>query len=243
MASTIDEQVQRILRRVYSGEHLIHQLAVLSLMNRLQPVHTYEDLLTIPTNASMPDEVRCLACWLLCQLGKPEAIKSLADTYKSSNSTIQACITGALTLLPFSQSVDLLLQATTNPDVVVRLMSAYSLGNMGLHQIRTEEIATQLVKIAIDEDEDLEVRTVAIEALGQTRVKNTQPILLPLLEHKESDIRFWTVYALGQFADSSIIPQLKHIAQSDDGFVPDFGSVRDEAEGAITSIINRERNY
>lgn len=116
----------------------------------------------------------------------------------------------------------------------------------GLYVGASERDAPLLLSIALDEEEDVEIRSQAIEGVGSAfhfadrrrRVyKDTVAQLLPLLGHAEPSIRFWACFALGHcMRAKQALPKLRKLARADKTMCCHWWTVGEEAEDAIAEI-------
>ena len=82
-------------------------------------------------------------------------------------------------------------------------------------------------------DEDLEVREMAIRALGKTQDVSAVDGLIPLLTDSNAEIRRRAAWALGEIADARAVPALNLAAEDTDS------KVRKAATRALREIERR----
>jgi HEAT repeat protein len=90
-----------------------------------------------------------------------------------------------------------------------------------------------LLEVLSNAEEKIELRCHAAESLGLLRDKTAIKDLVVTLRDKSPEIRFWSIYAIGEIGDGSAIPQLKYIASNDDASIDKYGSLKEEANRVI----------
>ena len=130
--------------------------------------------------------------------------------------------------------------ALSDPDARARAIAVHALGYID-HQRCTDFLIERL----LDDTELPDVRAHAAEALTYQNMAHRSRILAALLRaiHDNSiDVRFWTIYALGETGDKQHIPLLQQIAETDQGVVANWWSIRDEAMDSIRHIAARSND-
>jgi HEAT repeat protein len=119
-----------------------------------------------------------------------------------------------------------------------KMVALHALGTIG-----TPEAGEFLAKVAQNKTENPEVRGQATESISDlNNGKVYVPLLLELLRDETADVRFWAVFALSHLGSKEHIPILEDIAQNDDGVVPNWGTLRNEARETIEILRNREED-
>jgi HEAT repeat protein len=114
----------------------------------------------------------------------------------------------------------------------VRHAAAYALGQLG-----TAAAAEPLV--AALHDTSPMVRGMAAEALAYLRDVSVMPSLLLALHDTSAEVRYWGAFAVGELGGEEAIPALRRLADSDEESAEGYGAVRNAAEEAILSILER----
>jgi HEAT repeat protein len=125
-----------------------------------------------------------------------------------------------------------------HPEPEVRKVAAYLLGFMA-GVIRHSEVDALVAKV-LDQDEDIDVRCYAAEALGHmlgghSHARRAIPGLTGSLNDPLPEIRFWAAFALGSVGRSDQIEALERLT-ADEALVPGWWSVGREAADAIEHI-------
>lgn len=126
----------------------------------------------------------------------------------------------------------------SDPDQKVRLEAAHVL------TFWFESRATEALLLAAARDgESALVRGQAIEGIGNTlqgspsakRRARVIPKLLGWLRDPATEVRFWSIYAVGVLEVKEARPILEELARTDDAMFENWWRVRDEASDALAS--------
>lgn len=197
------------------------------------------DLRAMALGSSLDPTVRAAACWFLVRtvpksVSEPVLLSLLAHSPPSvrAEAARSLGIVGSKKALP-----DLADLALHEPDILVRQSSVYALGLLG-----DERGLDSLLSIARNEQEPLDLRGLAVEQIGVLGISTPKVLqtLRSLIRHESTDVSFWSVYALGRLGDTSVVSDLAAVAESDDRTFEPFGTLRDEALGAIDLVRSRE---
>lgn len=135
-------------------------------------------------------------CWFICQalgnFSNPEVILALVELLESTTDAELIEMAGKTLTKIGDEAIDALEDLLTKPQH--RFLAVQS-----LYYIRTAKTIEPLIKVATDPSLDL--RAVAIEALGSFHNSHIPPILINALKDKASKVRRQAVIALGFRAD------------------------------------------
>ncbi len=120
-----------------------------------------------------------------------------------------------------------LLELLADPEPLVRHRAAWALG-----EVRDPLAINRLQKVALQDNEVIEVRRQAIRALGETGNKSAIPALLVLLDSDVWQLRSQSSDALGDIGSTDVLPALRR-ARDDS-----HPSVRENARKAFRKIEN-----
>jgi HEAT repeat protein len=115
-----------------------------------------------------------------------------------------------------------------------RAAAAYVLG-FG----RYASARTALEQVLDKTNEEASVRGHAAEALAYIQSKESVDVLLKYLEDKNSGVKYWCTFALGQIGDARAVPALEKLAELVGGELYEKLSLRAEALDAIAEIKQR----
>ena len=104
-----------------------------------------------------------------------------------------------------------------------------------------DTIATQaLIETLMDKNENAQVRGLATESLALIGREQPQVIssLISSLKDEEVEVRFWSLYTLGELGTLEIIPTIEKL-KGDDTILPGWWSISKEAHSAIEQIRSR----
>jgi HEAT repeat protein len=202
-------------------------------------IDNYEKLLDAIDNILLSTEIRTIACWLVSKVGDEDSVLKLLTASKDNSPAVRRQAIQALGELNFAYSQVL---ATINQalfddnDSEVRKSAAYSIGLLA-HQ----DSLSPLLNTLNNKSEDPSVRGMAIEALISFHDRSVISLLISLLSDEEAEVRFWSVFALGQLGAKDALPELKRLSREDHTEVLGWHKVSQEATSAI-QIINQALN-
>jgi HEAT repeat protein len=207
-------------------------------------VSTAPELLSFVGAEARPEELRVVGTWLLPRvIDTRTARKALAKLLlTSASSRVRSEAAQGLASTGGTRASEALIEALRgDKDVHVRAASANALGFSG-----DATRVNDLLPILNLENEDPIVRGSVAEALGHLLVyrrrRNDVIGALTRAAHDSStEVRFWSVFAIGQIGSSRELALLEQIARYDNEKVPHWGSVRAEASEAIRTITARQR--
>jgi HEAT repeat protein len=178
---------------------------------------------------------RAEACWLLGKRTEPRAIPALLHALKDNATEVQWEAAKALAAISHSDSIRPLIQLlrhgkTTN----IRQVAAYALSFM--FSKHSKEAAQALLSVLTDKKEKTVVRAQAAEGLGNMRHRPAFKALMLALHEKNTEVRFWSAFAVGQLGDPRALPKLREMVRHDPGVLSGWGSIKKEARDAIRAI-------
>ncbi len=198
-------------------------------------VESYDDLLAFATSKQEPD-LRATACWYLGRLGDCRGLSTLARCLHDEDVYLRCAAARALGELGGDEAGAQLvecLELERDPDV--RMAAAY-----GLQMTGGPRAAGVLLSISRDTHEEDRVRGMAIESLAYVADSRVVTDLVELLDDPSVEVRFWTIFSLGQLGDASLIPTLERLL-GDDECLFGVGSIANEAVETI-EILRSNRN-
>lgn len=137
-------------------------------------------------------EVRWFICQVLGNFPEQEVVFILVKLLQQTNDSELITITGKTLIKIGDRAIDALVELLSNPEH--RLLAVKSLS-----YIRTVGTIAPLLDIATDQDPEL--RTIAIKALGSFHDRRIPPILITALQDKCSGVRKEAAIALGYRPD------------------------------------------
>jgi HEAT repeat protein len=195
-------------------------------------VDSFEDLLALAQDRAASSKDRVSACWLLGQLRDKRASSALFKAFEDPNTDLNWEAAKSLGILQGKRAVrpliDFLLEAEA-PEK--RAAAAYALGLIG-----DKKALDALLQALLNQNEAATVRGYAAEALaflGDTRA------VIPLIDSLRDrlpEVRFWSAYALGEIGDERASADLKRLIATDEGILPGWGKISEEAANAVESI-------
>lgn len=198
-------------------------------------IRTQDELLACITDAHARAEVRAAACWLLGVLAAPGAVLPLHSALHDADPRVRQAAARALGELGDVTSTRALLDALERETVgEVRCAVVYALGLLG-----DERALEPLLLVLRGTGEQAQTRAMAAEALADLRLARAIDPLIAALSDPEPQVRFFTVFALGEIGDERALPELLRLAEgehADHTVVPGYSSVAEEAARAINAI-------
>ncbi|MDY7091561.1 MAG: HEAT repeat domain-containing protein [Acidobacteriota bacterium] len=110
------------------------------------------------------------------------------------------------------------------------------IGVYGLGALRDQEAVELLENILLDPRAPVFLRAQSAEALGYIQEMKSVPSLLRASHDAAPELRFWSVFALGQLADPRARQRLAEIAENDHEMVKGWWEVSREAQEALKQI-------
>lgn len=235
-----DDDFSIALRRIeerFIGDDGIAVRADLARI-RAAGIDSVDTLESIIKNGDTPQETRLAGCWLLARLMPPSAPATFFTLFSSPIPELRAAGTRYFAEVKGSGHDEEIIQLLrTDQDREVRFAAAYALGLIG-----RDSAISSILEAAQDTREETRVRGAAIEALADIRNPRVIQDLIPLLKDPASEVRFWTIFTLGQLGDASIIADLEHLRDTDEAVVPGWRSIREECDEAIRNIHERSNS-
>lgn len=193
-------------------------------------IKTYDDLLALAMDEGNAN-LRETACWYLARQGDKRALPVLARCLQAKDPALRQEAARCLGILNGDEACAQLvkcLQQEADPEV--RMYAAHSLGMIGGPSSFDALRAT--LRYA---DEEPRVRAMAAESLAYVRDPRAIADLLKVLDDSSSEIRYWSVFALGQIGDASVIRSLERLGE-DEECPEGLGSIADEVAEALKGL-------
>lgn len=190
------------------------------------------DLITIIQDTQMPIQTRACACWMIGRLRYKRAAKILLETIVEKNKLLIWESAKALRSLGSKKSTPGLIFLLRNASVDEhRIAAAYALA-----QTQDPIVVEALIETLGNKSEPPRLRGQAAEALAYLRASSSFDVLFASLKDPAVEVRFWSVFALGELRDKRAVIELNRIAVQDPGILPGWGTLKKEAEEAIMKI-------
>jgi HEAT repeats len=184
-------------------------------------------------NQAADVDLRCIAAWLVGLTRDSSLAEALERQVQEAQPTAFLWETAkALPALDRGSVSFRSLAESRDPEV--RRIAAFALG-----QFRKESDLDLLVRMLEAPSEEPRVRAQAAEALGYLGNRAALPQLLAATEDRSVEVRFWSVFALGQLGEASALPTLENLAQRDHERLEGWWEVSREAAGAMEEIHRR----
>gem|GEM_PF-5233909 len=119
----------------------------------------------------------------------------------------------------------------TNEAEEVRKSAIYALGLVGDVQV----LDLLFIKLH-DQNETPSVRSMIAESLSDYYDSSAIKHLIVTLNDKDPRLRFWSAYSLGNLQAKEALPALRNLVKTDNAVIPNYGSVKQEAQEAIVQI-------
>ncbi len=192
----------------------------------------FEALLKTAQTQGGDADLRAVVCWILGQLGKKRAAPALIAALDSPATNVVQEAARSLGLIRSKKALQPLiavLQRSENPDQ--QETAAYGLGILGDRQA----VGT-LVRTLENPEVSPRVRGCCAEALANLGEATATCTLLGMLDDPAVEVRFWSVYALGELKEQRAIPKLEHLAKTDQAELSGWGRVSAEAAQSLALI-------
>jgi HEAT repeat protein len=195
-------------------------------------VTNFDDLAALVSNPAYDSSTRAIACWVIGRLGDDAGISVLQSALSHQEAEVRREAVMSLGLIQNVQVVEALVTCLHHDeDFTVRMVTARALGMLG-----GENALKALVTTLQNQQESIGVRSNAAEALADIGSAEALTALLEALSDPVAEVRFWSVYALGQIGDARALPALESVAAHDHESLPEWGKISDEALRAIENI-------
>ncbi len=200
--------------------------------SRAQGLDAFEALLKAAQTQGEDADLRAVVCWILGQLGKKRAAPALIMALDSSATNVVREAARSLGLIRSKKALQPLiavLQRSEDPDR--QEAAAYGLGILG------DRRALETLTRTLGNPEGCpRVRGCCAEALATLGDPTASFALLATLDDPAVEVRFWSVYALGQLKEQRAIPRLERLARTDPAELPGWGTVSAEAAESLALI-------
>ena len=174
-----------------------------------------------------------LACWALGNLRDDDAIPDLLEVLRRGDRfSFEAA--KALRTISNPRSVPALIEVLiADAPTVARQASAYVLG-----AFRQAEVENALRAVLTDQDQPPDVRAACAEALGYGHFRDAFPALVDATADSSPEVRYWSVYALGELGDPAALPVVA-LRMSDPDRTSTGASIAEEAERVCALLDER----
>lgn len=133
------------------------------------------------------------------------------------------------------QFISMFLETAKNSGHIDRRRAAvYILGNLSVRKS-----VPILVSLLLNKSEDEGLRGEAAEALGNIMDHRAIDPLIQTLDDDSVEVRFWSIFALGQLDAKKALPRLRKIARIDKATLRGWWSIKKEAIDAINNIMRK----
>jgi HEAT repeat protein len=196
---------------------------------------TPEALGVLLTDELAEPRLRSLAAWLAGLVREPELIPALESVVMTTSETeVLWEAAKALCRLETDPAVFReLLESESSAER--RKAAAFALGSLG-----DNSAARLLIKVLASEDEDAGLRAQVAEALGYLRNSMAFYSLMSAAVEGPPEVRFWSVFALGNLGDERARPLLERISRTDHVEVEGWWPVSQEAISALEELRERQ---
>lgn len=198
-------------------------------------VKTFEDVLAVVQDQQNDVRTRIIASWVLGKIRDAKAVTPLLSAFKDHNAGLYWEAAKSLAQLGDKKSVRPLIDVLQGVEPTdKRIAAIHALGLIG-----DKRALKPLLHVLLLSGEDARVRGEAAEALSLLDDVRAIAALIKCLKDDSPEVRFWSAFALGEIGDGRALRALKRVAKTDSAVLIGWGSVKDEAVEAITSIETR----
>lgn len=198
-------------------------------------VDSVSELEKIIGNKEVNVEIRAVGCWFMSRLESKQAYAILIRCLNEDNSSLRAEIARALGTLGDKRAFsELCILMKNDEDEDVRFAAVYAIGLLD-----TDEKILPLIEKLEEQTEISKIRGLVAETLGNSLDKRAIIPLLDALKDESLEVRFWSIFALGEIGAEEAISELEKIIQEDKSVLPGWWSLREEAEDALQLIKKR----
>lgn len=237
---TLENYLSRLKRLIDNAQiHVREQFSSDLKTLEQNNINSYDNLLDAVRSDNLPIEVRTIACWLCGKLGDSDSMYPLLFAAQSNSSQIrhQAILSVSELQLSSQEVIKMLVNTLNDNDLEVRKASIYALGS-----IKAPQTLSSIIAVILNNNEPTSLRGIGIEALINFNEPLIIPLLIDQLDDQSIEVRFWSVFALGQLGAKEALPKLQRLVaenNNDDGL--EQQNVRQEATEAI-KLINQAHN-
>lgn len=193
----------------------------------------------------LPERELSTALWVLGRVGKRDDVAKLVAIRRLRPKAAVYAIEALATLggKRARSEIERLLIDQRHP-LKVRIAACHALG----HRWRGKVRASIFYPIVSDLDEEASLRGYAIEGIGvrvsrgaRNEINKAVDLLLPCLDDRFAEVRFWAIFALAGMNARQALPKLRRLARKDHADGPFGWSVAEEAKDAVHSLTNNGR--
>jgi HEAT repeat protein len=175
--------------------------AWMSSVEKLETLEmTDRDVLRMALKSGGATEVS-LACWALGGLRDESAVEDLLKVLRRGDRhAFEAA--KAIRVIGSLDAVNPLIEVlVSDAAVAIRTAAAYSLAGF-----KQAEVEAALCDVLRAEDEPAQVRAACAEAMGYGQFGGAVSALVDAARDASPDVRFWSIYALGEIGDPVALP-------------------------------------
>lgn len=195
-------------------------------------VCSFEHMLDIVQDQKVDVTVRRDACWVLGQLRDRRAVKALLIAFENDDTGLFWEVAKSLGIIGSKRAVRSLITVLLGDKLKdKREAAAYALG-----LLRDKRAFEPLLHVLSSQAESPKLRGHTAEALALLKDTRAVSALVDCLNDASAEVRFWSAFALGDLGDAQVLSDLEQIFATDDGVLPGWGRVSDEAASAIERI-------
>jgi HEAT repeat protein len=192
-----------------------------------------EDLLRLLRTCKDAD-LLALGCWIVTRLDGAIALRAaraLVALLADSRPAIRAAAARSLATSRSKYALSALLKTMGDPTAEVRKAAIYGVGLSG-----NRRALAPLISMLNNEDQPASVRGMAAEALGNLADQRAVKPLIAALDDKSPEVRFFSIFALGEIGAREAVASLSRVMKSDRGVLPGYGSLAEEAATVLRRI-------
>jgi HEAT repeat protein len=185
----------------------------------------------------LPERQLATAIWVLGEVGKRSDVPKLLKI-REAKPTLADEVLEALSNLGGKRAFNELVHSLRDRTLplAVRIDACHALG----HRWNGKVEASLFYPILIDTAEDSNLRGHAAEGIGirvrrrrKSEIRKAVEVLLPCLDDRSAEVRFWAVFALAGLDARQALPKLRQLVRHDHANGPFGWSVSEEAKDAI----------
>jgi HEAT repeat protein len=195
---------------------------------------SYQALIYLIEDPNSDENIKAIACWVLGKLKHKSSVAALLKAFDREEPNVTWEAAKALGCIRSKRAIKPLISALLqNKDVEKRAASAYVLGIL-----RDRRATETLLGVLKNKCEQPKVRGHAAEALAWfgDRRKSVIDALMSGLGDTSVEVRFWSVFALGELKIKRAAGELEKLSARDNEVLLGWWSVSEEASNALGRI-------